>query len=72
MVGVQNQNRSRVDNSGLPFGPADFTAGVQWGGGIILPGTSALFRVYLVVNAPFPNLLFADGFEGLFTATDPD
>jgi hypothetical protein len=49
---------TNFDNTGLPFGPADFTGGFQWSGNIIPPGRSQTFRVGLSVNqgAAYPDL----------------
>ncbi|MBX3689321.1 hypothetical protein [Dokdonella sp.] len=53
------------DNSGLPFGPGDFTAGMQWSGITLPPAGSQDLVVHLLVNAAAPPLdrIFADGFD---------
>lgn len=44
------------DNSGLPFGPGDFTAGFQWTS-TILNGASAAYTIVMSVNEPADPLL---------------
>lgn len=40
------------NNSGLPFGPGDFTAGFQWSTVAIPPGAEHSYRVVVAVNTP--------------------
>lgn len=66
------------DNSGVPFGPGDFTAGWQFSM-VLAPGQSVTASVYLAVNVTsncyYLNGLFCDGVElgntSLWTATAP-
>lgn len=69
---LSNTVVDNFDNSGLPFGPGDFTAGMQWSAVNIPVAQSRSFRVYLLVNVPFPNLLFAHGFEDPAPDAAPD
>ncbi|MBL8297331.1 MAG: hypothetical protein JNN30_03185 [Rhodanobacteraceae bacterium] len=41
---------NNFDNSGLPFGPGDFTSGMQWANRTIAPSTSASFVVQFAIN----------------------
>lgn len=41
---------TNLDNTGLPFGPADFTAAVQWASQTIAPSGSASFVVQFSIN----------------------
>lgn len=47
---LSNASLSTFDNSGLPFGPGDFTAGHQWTGTVIPPLGSATFVAVLAAN----------------------
>ncbi len=40
------------NNSGLPFGPGDLTAGFQWSTVAIPPGGEQAYRVVVAINAP--------------------
>lgn len=61
---------TNFDNTGLPFGPGDFTAGFQWNPVVIPPGRSQTFRALLAVNqgAPAPDLPRVAVISGPFTA----
>lgn len=41
---------TNLDNSGLPFGPADYTSAMQWASQTIAPAASASFVVQFSVN----------------------
>lgn len=43
-----------LDNSGLPFGPGDYTSGMQWAGITIDPASSVLIEANLGVNMAAP------------------
>ncbi len=50
-------------NTGLPFGPADFTAGYQWAGITLAPGTSRTVTAAFAINGPVPVELMNFGIE---------
>lgn len=45
-----NATVDNLDNSGLPFGPGDYTSAVQWSNRTIAPSASASFVVQFSVN----------------------
>ncbi len=47
---------SNFDNSGLPFGPGDFTGGFQWTTVTILPAGQRTYSMALAVNTTAPLL----------------
>lgn len=50
---LTNTTVNNFNNSGLPFGPADFTGGFQWSGITISPGSTRAVTVsFAVVPAP--------------------
>ncbi len=59
---------TNLDNSGLPFGAADFTGGFQWASRTLEPGETALFLVATSVGVELRCLtpgagVFCDAFE---------
>ena len=68
-----NASVDNFDNSGLPFGPGDFTGGMQWAGVTIPPSGSHTFSVMLLVNAQAAPLdrIFQDGFDHVILSAAP-
>lgn len=51
-------------NTGLPFGPGDYTGAFEWRDQVLAPGQSRIFNTAIGIGAPaLPGVLFSDGFE---------
>lgn len=63
---------TNLDNSGLPFGPGDFTSTVQWSGLSVAPGATVSVRHGIAENTPLVFGTLADADLSLALAADPN
>lgn len=61
---LQDALPTELDDSGLPFGPGDFTAAFEWRGRLLEDGASIEFLTAVGIDEPtLPGLIFQDAFE---------